>query len=413
MTSALALLGGTPVRTRPWPAWPVSGQAETDAAARVLASGRWGGIVPGGECAALEERLAGYLGAPHVVTISSGTSGLIAALLAAGIGPEDEVIVPAMTYIATATAVTWCRAVPVFADIDPATHTLDPAAAAAAVTSRTRAVIAVHLGGHPADTDALAALASERGIILIEDCAQSLGATWDGAHTGLAGAIGVLSFAATKNITAGEGGAIITRDPLLARRAAALRDHGRAPGAVGHQTLGGNLRLTEIQAAILSAQLTRLDGHLATKEQAAVWIARELGGIPGVQPVPAARDPRVTQHARSAYALCLDPAAWPGVPAGAVRAALRAEGLPAVTRPVIAVPDEPLYASPPGPGHPGSRTASASRARQACASIVILGQPAGAALLLAGHGDLADVPRAVAKVASHVGDLRGYCLQWS
>lgn len=290
-TTALALLGGTPVRTRPWPPSPAAGQAEA-AAARVLTSGRWGGIVPGGECAALEERLAGYLGASHVVTVSSGAAGLTAALLAAGIGPGDEVIVPAMTYIATATAVTWCGAVPVFADIDPATHALDPVAAAGAVTARTRAVTAVHLGGHPADTDALAAIASDRGIVLIEDCAQSLGATWNGAHTGLAGAAGVLSFAATKNITAGEGGAVITRDPVLTRRAAALRDHGRAPGG-GHQTLGANLRMTKIQAAILSAQLTRLDGHLAAKEEAAAWLARELGGIPGVQPVPAGRDPRV------------------------------------------------------------------------------------------------------------------------
>jgi dTDP-4-amino-4,6-dideoxygalactose transaminase len=408
---ALALLGGTPVRTRLWPPWPVADQAEAAAAARVLGSRRWGGIVPGGECAALEEQLAAYLGAPHVLTVSSGTDGLITALRAVGVGPGDEVIVPAMTYIATATAVTWCGAVPVFADIDPATHTLNPAAVAAAVTGRTRAVIAVHLGGHPADTDALTTLADDHSLILIEDCAQSLGATWNGAHTGLAGAIGVLSFAATKNITAGEGGAIVTTSPTLASRCAELRDHGRAPGTAAHARLGANLRLTEIQAAILATQLTRLDGHLTVKKEAAAWLSQELDGIPGIQPVPAARDPRVTRHARSAFAFCLDPDAWPDIPADVIRAALRAEGLPVVTRPVTAIPDEPLYASPGGPDYPNSRTASADRARRACAAIVILGQPAGAAMLLADPEDLADVPRALAKIADHTGDLRGYCLE--
>lgn len=228
--TALALLGGPPLRTRPFQTWPQFDQAEFDALADVLNSRRWGGIHSGSQGESFETELAAYLQVPHAAVVSSGTAGLMIALRALGIRPGDEVVVPAMTYVATATAVSLLGGVPVFADIDPATHTISGSAVKAAISEKTKAVIAVHLGGHPADMDSLGSVAGTYGLPIIEDCAQSLGSAWKGCQTGSLGTIGVFSFASTKNITAGEGGAVVTHDDELAGRIASLRDHGRPPG---------------------------------------------------------------------------------------------------------------------------------------------------------------------------------------
>lgn len=182
--NTLALVGGPPVRTRPFQGWPQFDQAEIHALTEVLESRRWGGIHSESQGQALERELGDHLRIPHVAVVSSGTAGLMIALRALELQPGDEVVVPAMTYVATATAVSLLGGVPVFADIDPATHTLAASSAKAALSDKTRAIIAVHLGGHPADMDALGVVATEYGVPLIEDCAQSLGAAWNDSHTG-------------------------------------------------------------------------------------------------------------------------------------------------------------------------------------------------------------------------------------
>lgn len=406
---SLALLGGPALRTRPFAPWPQHDDAELDALAEVLASHRWGGIFTGSRNEAFEQQLAAYLGAPHAISVSSGTAGLMIALKALGIGAGDEVIAPAMTYIATATAASLLGAVPVFTDIDPATHTLEPSSVLEAISDRTRAIVAVHLGGHPADMEALNQLASARGLPLVEDCAHSLGALWDSAHTGTLGTIGVFSFAPTKNITAGEGGAVVTNSPQLAERCSALRDHGRPPGNTGgHVQLGWNLRMSEFQAAILSAQLERLDDQLDRKNRAADHLAAAVADIPGLHAIPTTPNPHVTRHARYSFAFTVDPRHYEGVPVSTFRAALRAEGIPVVVRDLTACPDEPLYADPAGRDHSASRAVSCHYARDACSRLVLLGQPAGSGLLLEAPDELADVVRAMTKIHENRSQLHHY-----
>lgn len=404
--SALALFGGNPVRTGPFTPWPIGGDAEASALRDVLASGRWGGIRADSQTAAFEAELADYVAVPHAAAVANGTAGLMIALRALGVGPGDEVIVPAMTYIATATAATLIGALPVFADIDPHTLTMDPNSMRKALSPMTKAVIVVHLGGHPADMDQTNDIASASAIPVIEDCAQSLGATWRGARTGALAAIGVFSFASTKNISCGEGGAVTTSDRVLADRIAALRDHGRPPGVTDHHpSLGWNLRLSEFQAAVLRPQLARLDRQLAAKQRAASHLARSLGTIPGLQPVPETLDPRVTIHGYFSFALDFDASRF-GVPIDTFRAALRAEGIPVGLRTIRACPDEPIYADQANSDYSPSRTVSCANARAACARVVLLGQAAGSGLLLDTPEDLDDVTRAVTKIYDNRRELR-------
>jgi len=406
--STLALFGGRPVRTRPFTSWPLGGETEAAALRGVLASNHWGGIRAGSQAEAFEAELAHYLAIPHAATVANGTAGLIIALRALGIGPGDEVIVPAMTYIATATAATLVGAIPVFADIDPHTYTLDPASLHAALSPKTKAIIVVHLGGHPADMDQINQVATASAVPVIEDCAQSLGAAWRDTRTGALATIGVFSFANTKNISCGEGGAVVTADAALANRIAALRDHGRPPGITDHHPrLGWNLRLSEFQAAILRPQLARLDRHLAAKQRASTHLARSLGSIPGLQPVPQKLDPRVTTHGYFSLALDFDADRF-GAKIDALRAALRAEGIPVGARPIRACPDEPIYADEATSDHSPSRTVSCANARAACARVILLGQATGSGLLLDDPDDLDDVTRAVTKIYDNRRDLHAW-----
>ncbi|WP_327356360.1 DegT/DnrJ/EryC1/StrS family aminotransferase [Streptomyces sp. NBC_01304] len=408
--TALALLGGSPLRTRPFRAWPQFDQAELAALAEALDSRRWGGIHSGSQGEAFETELADYLQVPHAVVVANGTAGLMIALKALGVRPGDEVIVPAMTYLATATAVSLLGGVPVFVDTDPATHTITGSSLKAAISERTKVVVAVHLGGHPADMDSLGDVAGTYGIPIVEDCAQSLGATWNGTQTGSMGTIGVFSFASTKNISAGEGGAVVTHDDALAARIASLRDHGRPRGVAHHPELGWNLRLSEFQSAVLRVQLKRLEPHLAAKAKGAAFLASALSSLPGLTPVPATLDPRVTAHGRFSFAFTFDGEAFNdeanSISPGAFRAALRAEGIPVSTRDLIACPDEPIYADITNRDYSSSRTVSAEQARAACSTLVLLGQAAGSGLLLEGPKELADVVRAVEKIHENRHQLR-------
>jgi len=241
---------------------------------------------------AFESAMASYIGVPHAVGVSSGTAGLHLALLAQGIGPGDEVIVPSFTFIAVANAVRYAGARPVFADIDPVTLNLDSASVEAAITQRTRALIAVHTFGRPADLPALLDLAQRHNLTVIEDACEAIGAAIDGQRVGSFGDAGVFAFYPNKQITTGEGGMVVTRDAALARRIAALRNHGRyeiAPSApqpedswFEHQELGFNYRISEMQCALGLSQLSRIDAILARREAIACQYCERLSGNPNL-----------------------------------------------------------------------------------------------------------------------------------
>ena len=260
--SKLALLGGKPIRTRPFPAYPVIGEEEKRAVMEVLDSGQLStfsasrqGFLGGRKIQAFEAAFAEYHGIRHAIAVNSATSGLHAAVAACEVGPGDEVIVPPYTFTATATAVLHHNAIPVFVDVDPVTFCMDPAQLEKAITPRTKAVIPVHLLGHPADMDAILAIARRHHLKVIEDCAQAPGARYKGRLVGTMGDCGVFSFQETKNMVTGEGGMVITNDPDLAERARMIRNHGEAviagePRKYLTSTIGWNYRMTEVEAAI-------------------------------------------------------------------------------------------------------------------------------------------------------------------
>ncbi|HEY8490860.1 MAG TPA: DegT/DnrJ/EryC1/StrS family aminotransferase, partial [Dehalococcoidia bacterium] len=255
---------------------------EIDAAvARVLASGHF---ILGPEVEALEAEFAAYCGTAHAVAVASGTDAIRLTLRAAGIGPGDEVIVPALTAAPTAAAVVEAGARPVLADVDPRTATLDPRDAAARIGPRTRALLPVHLYGGPADLEPLLALAARHGLLLIEDAAQAHGARYRGRVVGSAGHAGCFSFYPTKNLGAlGDGGMVVTNDAALAERVRRLRNLGQE-ARFQHVEPAGHSRLDEIQAAVLRAKLPHLDVGNARRREIAARYAAALAGAPLLLP---------------------------------------------------------------------------------------------------------------------------------
>lgn len=273
---------------RPW-----LGEEEVEAAAAAIRSG-W--IAQGPNVAAFEAEFRARVGAADAVAVSNCTTALHLALVAAGIGPGDEVIVPSFSFIATMNAPVYVGATPVFADVDPTTGNLTPATIEEVVTPRTRAVIVVHQAGVPADVDAIAALAGAAGLTVIEDAACAIGSTYRGAPVGAGSPFVAFSFHPRKIVTTGEGGMLTVADPAVAARIRRLREHGMSVSAAERHQLGAtvleqyletgfNYRMTDIQAAIGRVQLGRLDALVARRRQLAARYHAAFAGVPGLHPV--------------------------------------------------------------------------------------------------------------------------------
>ncbi|WP_420391420.1 DegT/DnrJ/EryC1/StrS family aminotransferase [Acuticoccus sp.] len=302
-----------------------------DATAAVVEGGAF---IGGAAVEAFEAAFADYLGAGEVVACANGTDAIEIALEALGIGPGDEVIVPAMTWVASAEAVARVGAVPVFADVVTGEWTLDPASVEAVLTERTRALMPVHLYGRPADMDALTAIAAKHGLVVVEDCAQSHGAMHGGRHTGTLGDAGTFSFFPTKNLGAwGDGGAMAFRDPEVARRARLIAHHGQSARHT-HVLVGRNSRLDALHAAVLAVKLPRLDGWVARKEAIAARYREAFADLPLGVPEPA-------RNGRHGWHLFV-------VDAGALRDALRDHlakaGVGTAVHYPAALPDQPCFA---------------------------------------------------------------------
>lgn len=258
------------------PAKPIIGDEEREAVDRVLRSGM---VAQGPEVAAFEQEFSEHFvqGRPSVA-VNSGTAGLHLGLLAAGVGPGDEVIVPSFTFAATGNSVALTGATPVFADIEPETFTLDPVAVAAAITPRTKGILPVHLYGHPARMRELEALASERGIALYEDAAQAHGASLDGRPVGTFGEFAMFSLYPTKNMTSGEGGMVSSATDELARMVKLLRNQGMER-QYENEVIGFNARMTDIHAAIGRVQLNKVDAWTRTRQENAAFLDANLRGV--------------------------------------------------------------------------------------------------------------------------------------
>ena len=337
----LALFGGTPVRTRPFTAWPIFGEAEEARLLRTLRSGHWGRL-QGQEVAEFERRFAAMHGCGNGIAVVNGTVALRIALLAAGLRAGDEVIVPPYTFVATASAVVEANAIPVFADIDLNTFNLDPAAACAAITPRTRAIIPVHFAGQPADMDALMALARDHDLIVVEDAAHAHGAQYQRRPAGSLGHLAAFSFQSSKNVTAGEGGIITTNDDALAEACRSIHNCGRVPDRpwYEHHVISGNYRLGEFQGAVLNCQLDRLEEQTETRDRNGRYLASRLSALPGLH--PQARSADCTRHSYHLFMMRVDAAAF-GAPRRAVLSALEAEGIPCSGGYAFSLPDQPLF----------------------------------------------------------------------
>src|SRR5689334_12174632 len=325
--SQLALLGGPRSKRKPFPEWPFYDERERAALMEVLESRVWW-RTPGTRTLQFERNFARYHGAKHGVAVTNGTAALEVTIAALGIGPGDEVIVPDFTFIATASAVLFAGALPVMVDVRPDTFCIDPDLAVAAITPRTKAIIEVHMGGHPADLDRLVEIAEQRNLALVEDCSHAHGSQWNGRHVGTFGKAGTFSFQASKLMTAGEGGMIISNDDNFERRARSVHDCGRMPGEwfYSHYIYGSNYRLSEWQGAVLNAQLSRLDEQTRLRHQNARVLDRELKKIPGL--TPQKLDERCTRNGQYAYIFHVDKKHFAGISTERFIEAMNAEGIP-------------------------------------------------------------------------------------
>jgi len=269
------------------PSWPVSTNRERELLDQVLASPQWGGFNP--IIGEFEQKFAAYQHCAHGVAAVNGTVTLEMMLVAAGIGPGDEVIVPAISFVSTASAVSRVGATPVFVDIEPFSFNMDPAQARLAVTAKTKAIMAVHFGGPLADMDALVALAAETEVMLLEDAAHAHGAEWNGKRAGSFGLASSFSFQNGKVMTAGEGGIVLTNDAAFAERMRSFMNQGRRPGYsfFHHFEAGNNYRLSALHAAVLLAQLERLDAQIELRARNWPLLKVERAGLTW-QEVPAA-----------------------------------------------------------------------------------------------------------------------------
>jgi dTDP-4-amino-4,6-dideoxygalactose transaminase len=404
--SELAIHGGPPLRTSGYPPWPQFDERERAGLLEVLESRDWWSS-QGTKVTAFEAAFGELCGTAPAVAATNGTHTLEVSLTALGIGEGDEVIVPDWTFFATIAAVLMVGADPVIVDVRPDTGCIDVDQVQAAIGPRTAAIIPVHVAGMPADLDRLVDLCDRHGLALIEDCAHAHGSTWRGRHVGTFGQAGSFSFQASKLMTGGEGGAIISRDEQVLATARSLVSCGRRPGTwyYRHFILGGNYRMTEWQGAVLLAQAGRFAAQQTNRAANADLLNERLRAIPGVH--PQARDARCTAQGNYCYIVRIDPEEF-GAGRDAVREALLAEGMELTTAypPLHRLE---LFATPDG-------LAPRRRERSGMQDFAALELPVTdrlaaqtlwftTSVLMGTREDALDVVRAMGKVHEHSGEL--------
>ena len=345
----LAIKGGKPTISEGLKIkWPIFGEADEKALIEVLKSDHWcscGYLFKNAQLeskvAKFEREFAKWNGTNYAIATNSGTSALVLALKAGGIEAGDEVIIPAVTYVSSGTAVVLANAIPIFVDIDPETYQISPQAVEEAITNKTKAIMPVHYGGYPANMDRIIEIATKHGLLVIEDAAEAHGSEWRGKRVGSIGDMGCFSFQMGKPLTCGEGGIVLTNNEDLAVKCYSYGDLGRMPigkGGTKYDTYisAGNYRMSEFLGALLSVQLSRLDEQTQMRYENGEYFARELEKIEGISALK--RDPRVTKRGYYFYFLRYDPSRWDNISRDKFMKALSAEGVPCST-----AHNDPMY----------------------------------------------------------------------
>lgn len=399
----LAINGAQPLREKPFAPWPEYDNKEQEALLRVLQSRQWGTL--GEEAEVFQKRFAEYVGSTGALAVSNGTAALEVVMRALDVGGGDEVILPPYTFIATASAVLLAGGTPVFADVHPETGLVDTDSIKEKITDKTKAIIPVHMAGIPADMDAVAAIGDKRGIPIIEDAAQAHGSMWREKRVGSIGLAGVFSFQSTKNMSSGEGGAITSNDSRFLKRCWSVHHVGRRPEGkwYEHEYLGGNSRISEWQAAVLSAQLTRLDSQIEKRTKAAEILNALLQEVPGIEPVPV--DARVTKNTYHLFMFRYKKEQFRGKSKLAFTTALQAEGVPA-NEGYLPLYSQKMFTSHRVRAITGGRKYHELRlpgTEQASTELVWLPQY----VLLSDEEALSDVAGAIKKLYDHAGEIPG------
>lgn len=411
LTGGPALAADLTTRSGRWPR--LGGDEATAAVQRVIESGRWGRLHPNSFAEQFEAAFSSFQQARQGIAVANGTVSLQLILRTLNIGIGDEVIVPALTFIATASAVAEVGAIPIFADVDPETLTIDPTSVAAAITPRTRAIIGVHYGGFPIDFDRLLPLAQDHGLFLIEDAAHAQGTEWRGARVGALGIFGSFSFQETKSLPGGEGGIILTNDDGYAERARLLHNIGRRldKPEYMHYALASNYRLGEFQASLLLAQFAHLPEQVQTRDRAGRQLDAALAAT-GIL-LPQRRDERITQRGYYFAVFRYQEHALDDLPRAAFVAALRAEGVPTGIGYGVPVYRYPAFAAEALASSPLRGLESVPRYDQVRLPVtervcdreqITIPHP----ILLTGDEGIRMIADSVAKIAEHRDDLRAW-----
>jgi len=404
--SKLAVKEGTPVRTKPWPSWPIHGEREIELLTEVVKSGQWGFGPKEEEFAA---KFAEYQGANHGICVSGGARALEVALRAAGVGPGDEVIIPSLTFVGTAEGPWSVNAVPVLVDIDPDTYCIDPAKVEEAITEKTKAIIPVYICGCMPDMDAIMELASKHALIVVEDTARAHGSRWKDQGAGTIGHLGGFSLQSSKAVNCGEGGIILTNDDILAELCWSYRNNGRLKSSftTREHVFGRNYRISEFQAAVALAQLERLDEQVNRREENANYLSDKLAEIDGIRPMK--RDKRVTRQNYYTYVFRYDADKF-GMSKERFVEAMNAEGIPLWNGTDSPLQNDTLFVTDPSKCplscHEYGKRMDYSRvstpvAEQVSKEAVSFGQR----MLLGTKEDMDDIVQAVLKIKEHTDEL--------
>jgi dTDP-4-amino-4,6-dideoxygalactose transaminase len=340
MKQNLAINGGPKTVERDFE-WPIFDETDINSVADIVRSGKWGNPDCGGEVALFEKEFAAYCGTKYALTCVNGSVALRLALIACGVKPGDEVIVPPYTFIATASIVIEANCVPIFVDIDPGTYNLDPSKIEEAITARTKAIIPVHFAGQACAMDQITSIAKKHNLRVIEDACHGHGAEYKGKKLGSIGDAGCFSFQSSKNLTSGEGGIVVTNDDKLYQMMNSLRNVGRVEGGAWyeHHNAGCNYRITQLQAVLLSSQLKRLEEQTKKRHENGTYLNELLSKIDGITPLT--RGGGETVHSYHIYIFKYDKAAFNGLSKVEFAKMLAAEGVPCF----MGYP-EPLYKQP-------------------------------------------------------------------